>query len=124
MWFNAGFDNHAYAPTSSYEEEKVGAFCMDLEKGSRNQTIPFFEKDLFFTQRGEKAAKFTQRTSRIIIEWQFFASFVGFWEYTVMDNINDQYVVDQYVRLVKHLHDCTRKAKSFKITKDACLWKP
>ncbi|KAK6742099.1 hypothetical protein RB195_009767 [Necator americanus] len=29
-----------------------------------------------------------------------------------MDNI-----VDEYERLVEHLHDCTRKAKSFKTTK-------
>ncbi|KAK6757168.1 hypothetical protein RB195_015159 [Necator americanus] len=39
-------------------------------------------------------------------------SFVGFWENIVMDNIDDE-----YERFVEHLHDCTRKAKSFKTSK-------
>ncbi|KAK6731334.1 hypothetical protein RB195_007668 [Necator americanus] len=66
-----------------------------------------------FTRRGEKAAKFTEQTPRTILDWELFASLVGFWEGTVMDNIDDE-----YERLVEHLNIiCTRKAKSFKSTK-------
>ncbi|KAK6727635.1 hypothetical protein RB195_005369 [Necator americanus] len=50
--------------------------------------------------------------TRTIIDWELFASLVGFWEDTIMDNIDDE-----YKRLVEHLHDCTSKAKSFKTTK-------
>ncbi|KAK6762106.1 hypothetical protein RB195_022992 [Necator americanus] len=46
------------------------------------------------------------------IDRELFASLVGFWKDTVMDNVDDE-----YERLVEHLHDCTSKAKSFKTTK-------
>ncbi|KAK6763047.1 hypothetical protein RB195_023664 [Necator americanus] len=49
---------------------------------------------------------FTKRTPRTIMNWDLFASFVGFWEDTVTDNIGDE-----YERLVEHLNDCTRKRR-------------
>ncbi|KAK6750145.1 hypothetical protein RB195_002253 [Necator americanus] len=64
-----------------------------------------------FTRAKEKAAKFFKRTPRTIIHWKLFASLVDFWEDTVMDNIDGE------EWLVEHLHDCRRKAKSFKTTK-------
>ncbi|KAK6761358.1 hypothetical protein RB195_022427 [Necator americanus] len=72
----------------------------------------FLRGGFSFTRKEEKAARFTKRTPRTIIDWELFAPFVGFWEDTVMDNIDDE-----YERLVEHLEDCTRKAKSFETTK-------
>ncbi|KAK6743421.1 hypothetical protein RB195_010587 [Necator americanus] len=59
-----------------------------------------------FTRRGEKAAKFSKWSPRTVFDWEPLASFVAFWEDTVMDND------DEYERLVRHLQDCTRKAKT------------
>ncbi|KAK6747807.1 hypothetical protein RB195_000788 [Necator americanus] len=65
-----------------------------------------------FTRRAEKAAKFRERNPRTIINWDLFATLAGFWEDSAMDNIDEE-----YDRLVKHLHDCAKKAESFKTTK-------
>ncbi|KAK6761904.1 hypothetical protein RB195_022844 [Necator americanus] len=65
---------------------------------------------LSFTRRGEKAANFTKRTTRSIINWELFASPIGFWEDTVMDNIDDE-----YERLVERLHDCTRSLEDLEV---------
>ncbi|KAK6751078.1 hypothetical protein RB195_002821 [Necator americanus] len=181
----------AYAPTSSYEEEEVEAFYMDLEKfyqedhafykviigdfnaqgerlsefimttktihgnsqfqkpsslrwtwespggGYRNEidhiivnkrfcltdvgVVPKFYTGsdhrllrgrFSFTRRAEKAAKFRERNPRTIINWDLFATLAGFWEDSAMDNIDEE-----YDRLVEHLHDCAKKAESFKTTK-------
>ncbi|KAK6739429.1 hypothetical protein RB195_008113 [Necator americanus] len=65
-----------------------------------------------FTRRAERAAKFRWRNPRTIINWDLFATLAGFWEDSAMDNIDKE-----YDRLVEHLHNCTKKAKSFKTTK-------
>ncbi|KAK6740233.1 hypothetical protein RB195_008606 [Necator americanus] len=62
-----------------------------------------------FTRRAEKAAKFRERNPRTTINWDLFATLVGFWEDSAMDNIDEE-----YDRLVEHLHDCAKKAESFK----------
>ncbi|KAK6760940.1 hypothetical protein RB195_022131 [Necator americanus] len=65
-----------------------------------------------FTGRERKDAKFTKRTPRTIIDWELFASLVGFRGDAIMGNIDDE-----YERLLEHLHDCTKKANSIKTTK-------
>ncbi|KAK6737113.1 hypothetical protein RB195_019671 [Necator americanus] len=67
-----------------------------------------------FTRRAEKAAKFRGRNPRTIINWDLFATSAGFWENSAMDNIDEE-----YDRLVEHLHDCAKKAESFKSTNRA-----
>ncbi|KAK6757603.1 hypothetical protein RB195_015426 [Necator americanus] len=62
-----------------------------------------------FTRRAEKAAKFRERNPRTIINWDLFATLAGFWGDSAMDNIDEE-----YDRLVEHLHDCAKKAESFK----------
>ncbi|ETN69398.1 endonuclease/exonuclease/phosphatase family protein [Necator americanus] len=64
-----------------------------------------------FTRRAEKAAKFRGRNPRAIINWDLFATLAGFREDSAMDNIDEE-----YDRLVEHLHDCAKKAESFKTT--------
>ncbi|KAK6757780.1 hypothetical protein RB195_015538 [Necator americanus] len=53
-----------------------------------------------------------ERNPRTIINWDLFATLAGFWEDSAMDNIDEE-----YDRLVEHLHDCAKKAESFKTTK-------
>ncbi|KAK6744754.1 hypothetical protein RB195_011460 [Necator americanus] len=65
-----------------------------------------------FTKRAEKAAKFRERNPRTAINWDLFATQSGFWEDSAMDNIDEE-----YDRLGEHLHDCAKKAESFKTTK-------
>ncbi|KAK6740197.1 hypothetical protein RB195_008580 [Necator americanus] len=65
-----------------------------------------------FTRRAEKAATFIGRKPRTIINWDLFATLAGFWEDFAMDNEDEE-----YDRLVEHLHDCAKKAESFKTTK-------
>ncbi|KAK6745376.1 hypothetical protein RB195_011857 [Necator americanus] len=65
-----------------------------------------------FTRRAEKAAKFRERNPRTTINWDLFATLAGFWEDSAMHNIDEE-----YDRLVEHLHDCAKKAESFKTTK-------
>ncbi|KAK6757582.1 hypothetical protein RB195_015413 [Necator americanus] len=64
-----------------------------------------------FTRRGEKAAKFRERNPRTIINWDLFATLACFLEDSAMDNIDEE-----YDRLVELLHDCAKKAESFKTT--------
>ncbi|KAK6761086.1 hypothetical protein RB195_022233 [Necator americanus] len=49
---------------------------------------------------------------RTTINWDLFATLASFWEDSAMDNIDEE-----YDRLVEHLHDCAKKAGSFKTTK-------
>ncbi|KAK6725496.1 hypothetical protein RB195_004057 [Necator americanus] len=65
-----------------------------------------------FTRRAEKAAKFRERNPRATINWDLFTTLAGFWEDSAMDDIDEE-----YDRLVEHLHDCAKKAESFKTTK-------
>ncbi|KAK6741672.1 hypothetical protein RB195_009504 [Necator americanus] len=100
----------AYAPTSSYEEEEVEAFYIDLEKfyqedhafykvivGDFNAkdvaVVPKFytgsDHRLFrgrfsFTRREEKAAKFRERSPEFIINCDLSTTLVGFWEDSAM----------------------------------------
>ncbi|KAK6755689.1 hypothetical protein RB195_014212 [Necator americanus] len=53
-----------------------------------------------------------ERNPRTTINWDLFATLAGFWEDSAMDNINEE-----YDRLVEHVHDCAKKAESFKTTK-------
>ncbi|KAK6743570.1 hypothetical protein RB195_010690 [Necator americanus] len=53
-----------------------------------------------------------ERNPRTIINWDLFATLAGFWEDSAMDNIDEE-----YDRLVERLHDCVKKAESFKTTK-------
>ncbi|KAK6755724.1 hypothetical protein RB195_014238 [Necator americanus] len=48
---------------------------------------------------------------RTIINWDHFASLAGFWEDSALDDINEEYDL-----FVEHLHNCTKKAESFKTT--------
>ncbi|ETN85259.1 hypothetical protein NECAME_06485 [Necator americanus] len=65
-----------------------------------------------FTRRAEKSAKFRERNPKTTISWDLFATLTGFWEYSAMDNIDEE-----YDRLVEHLHNCAKEAESFKTTK-------
>ena len=69
-------------------------------------------RKILFTRKGEKAAKFKKRNSKSTMNRDLFRSLAGFWEHTVVDNIDEE-----YNRLVEHLHDCAKKAESFKVTK-------
>ncbi|KAK6763519.1 hypothetical protein RB195_024007 [Necator americanus] len=53
-----------------------------------------------------------ERNPRTIINWDLFATLAGFWEDSAMENIDEE-----YDRLVEHLHDCAKKAESFKTTR-------
>ncbi|KAK6744638.1 hypothetical protein RB195_011390 [Necator americanus] len=151
----------AYAPTSSYEEEEVEAFYMDLEKfyredhafykviigdfnakvgprrnftsgptayngmtrergspssswrprpsmGTRNSRSP-----PLYPGRGNHPVEERERNPRTTINWDLFATLAGFWEDSATDNIDEE-----YDRLVEQLlHDCAKKAESFKTTK-------
>ncbi|KIH62952.1 hypothetical protein ANCDUO_06762 [Ancylostoma duodenale] len=85
----------AYAPTSSYDDEEIEAFYMDLEK--------FYRKDHTF---------YKKRTPKPVINWDLFTSLAGFWEDAVVDNIDEE-----YDRLVQHLRDSARKAEGSRSTK-------
>ncbi|KAK6763892.1 hypothetical protein RB195_024286 [Necator americanus] len=50
--------------------------------------------------------------TRTIINWNLFATLAGFWEDSATDNIDKE-----YDRLLEHVHDCAKKAESFKTTK-------
>ncbi|KAK6764697.1 hypothetical protein RB195_024864 [Necator americanus] len=65
-----------------------------------------------FTRREEKAAKTRERNPRTAINWDLFATLAGFWEDSALDKDDEE-----YDRLVEHLHDCAKKAESFKTTK-------
>ncbi|KAK6757196.1 hypothetical protein RB195_015178 [Necator americanus] len=151
-----------YAPTSSYEEEEVEAFYMDLEKfyqedyafykvivgdfnakvGPRRtpEELHIGTHGLQWNDQGERLAEFImttktihgnsqfkktsslrwtwespdggKRNPRTTINWDLFATLAGFWEDSAMDNIDEE-----YDRLVEHLHDCAKKAESFKTTR-------
>lgn len=66
----------------------------------------------FFSRKGEKAAKFTKRYPKPVINWDLFTSLAGFWEDAVVDNIDEE-----YDRLVQHLRDSAKKAEGSRATK-------
>ncbi|ETN73673.1 hypothetical protein NECAME_00761 [Necator americanus] len=66
--------------------------------------------DLQWDEQGERLSE--GRNPRTIINWDLFATLAGFWEDSAMDNIDEE--CDW---LVEHLHDCAKKAESFKTTK-------
>ncbi|KAK6765814.1 hypothetical protein RB195_025622 [Necator americanus] len=78
----------------------------------RDRTIASSEEDFLHKERAEKAVKLRKRNPRTIINWDLFATLAGFWEDSAMDNFDEE-----YDRLVDHLHDCAKKAESFKSTK-------
>ncbi|KAK6730379.1 hypothetical protein RB195_007068 [Necator americanus] len=89
----------AYAPTSSYEEKEVEVFYMDLEK--------FYQEDHAFYKViiGDFNAKDYHQLGSLRYASRLL-------EDSAMDNIDEE-----YDRLVEHLHDCAKKAESFKTTK-------
>ncbi|KIH60695.1 hypothetical protein ANCDUO_09042 [Ancylostoma duodenale] len=79
----------AYAPTSSYDEEEIEAFYMNVAK--------FYREDLTFYKKW---------SPKPVINWGLFTSLAGFWEDAVVDNIDEV-----YDRLVQHLRDSAKKAE-------------
>ncbi|KAK6732754.1 hypothetical protein RB195_016862 [Necator americanus] len=167
MWSNTSLTIFvAYAPTSSYEEEEVEAFYMDLEKfyredhafykviiGDFNTKVSPRRKPeelhigthgLQWNDQGERLSEFIMTTKTIHGNSQFQnpSSLRWTWEsrgggfrneidhvivnkrfcltdvavvpkfYTRLDNIDEE-----YNWLVEHLHNCAKKAESFKTTK-------
>ncbi|EYB84653.1 hypothetical protein Y032_0312g2166 [Ancylostoma ceylanicum] len=168
----------AYAPTSSYDEDEIEAFYMDLEKFYREDhtfykvivgdfnakigprrtpeelhigthglqlkeqgavrvyhddedhpwycltdvgVVPKFytgsdhrllRARFFFSRKGEKAAKYKKRSPKPTINWDLFTTLAGFWEDTVVDNIDEE-----YERLIQHLRDSAKKAEGLRTTK-------
>ncbi|EYC06495.1 hypothetical protein Y032_0075g925 [Ancylostoma ceylanicum] len=172
----------AYAPTSSYDEDEIEAFYMDLEKFYREDhtfykvivgdfnakigprrtpeelhieanlptidvgvtreeyhneidhiivnrrycltdvgVVPKFytgsdhrllRARFFLSRKGEKAAKYKKRSSKPTINWDLFTTLAGFWEDTVVDNIDEE-----YERLIQHLRDRAKKAEGLRTTK-------
>ncbi|VDM64586.1 unnamed protein product [Angiostrongylus costaricensis] len=66
----------------------------------------------YFSRKGEKAAKFQNRSPRTTANWEFFNLLVGYWEGAVVDNIDEE-----YDRLIQHLHVSAVKAESSTSTK-------
>ncbi|EYC14302.1 hypothetical protein Y032_0041g461 [Ancylostoma ceylanicum] len=66
----------------------------------------------FFSRRGEKAAKYKKRSPKPTINWDLFTTLAGFWEDTVVDNIDEE-----YERLIQHLCDSAKKAEGSRTTK-------
>ncbi|KIH63660.1 hypothetical protein ANCDUO_06036 [Ancylostoma duodenale] len=83
-----------YAPTSSYDDEEIEAFYMDLEKFSR-------EDHTFYKKRSPKP----------VIIWDLFNSFAGFWKDVAVNNIDEE-----YDRLVRHLRDSAKSAEGSRAT--------
>ncbi|KAK6736648.1 hypothetical protein RB195_019383 [Necator americanus] len=132
----------AYAKTSSYEEGEIEAFYMDLEKfyredhdqGERLSEFIMKTKTIHGNSQFQKPSSLRwtwespgggyrneidhiivnkrERNPRTTINWDLFATLACFWEDSAMDNIDEE-----YDRLVVHLHDCAKKAESFKTTK-------
>uniref|UniRef100_A0A0K0CZD5 Uncharacterized protein n=1 Tax=Angiostrongylus cantonensis TaxID=6313 RepID=A0A0K0CZD5_ANGCA len=69
----------------------------------------------YFSRKGEKAAKFKNRSPRTTTNWDLFNSLVGCWEDAVVDNIDEE-----YDWLIQHLHFNAMKAECSKVTK-RCL---
>ncbi|EYB89991.1 hypothetical protein Y032_0224g2695 [Ancylostoma ceylanicum] len=53
----------------------------------------------FFSHKEEKASKYKKRSPKPTINWDLFTTLAGFWEDTVVDNIDEE-----YERLIQHLH--------------------
>uniref|UniRef100_A0A0K0D7X7 HA domain-containing protein n=1 Tax=Angiostrongylus cantonensis TaxID=6313 RepID=A0A0K0D7X7_ANGCA len=67
---------------------------------------------LYFSRKGEKAAKFKNRSPRTTTKWDLFSSLVGCWDDAVVDNIDEE-----YDWLIQHLSVSAIKAESSKVTK-------
>uniref|UniRef100_A0A7I4YD72 Reverse transcriptase domain-containing protein n=1 Tax=Haemonchus contortus TaxID=6289 RepID=A0A7I4YD72_HAECO len=117
-----------YAPTSSYDEEELEAFYMDLEKLYREDHT-FFKvivgdfnaeiglrrttEELHIATHGMEWNEQGKRSPKTVINWNHFASLASSWEDAVNDNIDEE-----YDRLVEHLLDCARRAESLKDVKE------
>ncbi|EYB90840.1 hypothetical protein Y032_0213g2283 [Ancylostoma ceylanicum] len=66
---------------------------------------------LFFSRRGEKAAKFKKRSPKPTINWDLFTTLAGIWEDAIVDNIDEE-----YERLIQHLCDSAKKAEGSRTT--------
>uniref|UniRef100_A0A7I5EDS0 Endo/exonuclease/phosphatase domain-containing protein n=1 Tax=Haemonchus contortus TaxID=6289 RepID=A0A7I5EDS0_HAECO len=111
----------AYAPTSSYEEEDLEAFYMDLERLYREEHFFFkiivgdFNAEIGPRRTAEELHIGTHEwigLSKTSINWDHFASLASQWEDSVIDNIDEK-----YNRLVEHLHDSATKAESLQVAK-------
>ncbi|KAK6745741.1 hypothetical protein RB195_012079 [Necator americanus] len=77
----------------------------------RDRTIASSEED-FPSQGEQRKPPSSERKSQDYHQLGSLATLAGFWEDSAMDNIDEE-----YDRLVEHLHDCAKKAESFKTTK-------
>ncbi|EYB95699.1 hypothetical protein Y032_0156g3096 [Ancylostoma ceylanicum] len=66
----------------------------------------------FFSRKGGKAAKYKKRSPKTTINLDLFTTLAGFWEDTVVDNIDKE-----YERLIQHLRDSAKKAEGSRTTK-------
>ncbi|EYC41553.1 hypothetical protein Y032_0564g3526 [Ancylostoma ceylanicum] len=66
----------------------------------------------FFSRKGRKAAKYKERSPKPTINWDLFTTLAGFWEDTVVDNIDEE-----YEWLIQHLRDSAKKAEGLRTTK-------
>ncbi|VDM58334.1 unnamed protein product [Angiostrongylus costaricensis] len=94
----------------------VNRFCLtdvavvpELYTGSDHRLL---RARSYFLRKGEKAAKFKNRSPRITTNWDLFSSLVGRWEDAVVDNIDEE-----YDRLRQYLHVSAMKAHGSELTK-------
>ncbi|EYC45316.1 hypothetical protein Y032_0432g1355 [Ancylostoma ceylanicum] len=74
----------------------------------------------FFLRKGEKAAKYKKRSPKPTINWDLFTTLAGFWEDTVIDNIDEE-----CERPIQHLRDSTkRKPRVLEPPRDDCPMRP
>uniref|UniRef100_A0A158P944 Endo/exonuclease/phosphatase domain-containing protein n=1 Tax=Angiostrongylus cantonensis TaxID=6313 RepID=A0A158P944_ANGCA len=94
--------NKKFCPT---DVAIVPKFCT----GSNHRLL---RANFYFSRKGEKAAKFKNRSPKTTTNWDLFNSLFGCWEDAAVDNIDEE-----YDRLIEHLHVSAMKAESSKVTK-------
>ncbi|KAE9421150.1 hypothetical protein Angca_008094 [Angiostrongylus cantonensis] len=77
----------------------------------QDATHPVISLRIYFLPRGEKAAKFENRSPRTTTNRDLFNSLVCCWKDVVVDNIDKE-----YDRLIRHVHVSAMKAGSSKAT--------
>ncbi|KAK6757769.1 hypothetical protein RB195_015532 [Necator americanus] len=92
--------------------QKPSSLRWTWESPGRGYRKRFCLTDVGVVPKFYTGSKFRERNPRTTINWDLFATLAGFWEDSAMDNIDEE-----YDRLVEHLHDCAKKAESFKTTK-------
>uniref|UniRef100_A0A7I4YCL4 TIR domain-containing protein n=1 Tax=Haemonchus contortus TaxID=6289 RepID=A0A7I4YCL4_HAECO len=95
----------AYAPTSSYEDEELESFHVDLERLYR-------EEHTFFKSWWGESYEVQERKTQDLHQLRPRRFPSSKWEDSVIDNIDEE-----YNRLVVHLHDSATKAESLQVVK-------